>query len=296
MTSDTAGRAVGADELARLEDMARRIRVAVIRTVKAREVGHVGGNLSVAEVLAALYGRILRIRPHEPAWPGRDRFIQSKGHCSLSQYAAMALAGYFELDELYTFNVRGSRLQGHPDMLKLPGIDISTGSLGMGLSAGLGMALAGRQLGEDFTTWVVMGDGEVQEGSVWEAAHVAPRYRADNLVAIVDHNRFQQFGWRGADATDRLPPEEPGDLVARFSAFGWRVLETDGNDMASVVATLERAKERTGRPTCVISHTLKGHGVSFMAGQYQWHMGVPTDEEFAIAMAELGEDDEGGAA
>ena len=289
MTTDTATGPVTAEEIARLEEMARQIRVVVIRTVKERKVGHVGGNLSAAEVLAALYGRILNIRPDEPAWPERDRFIQSKGHCSLSQYGAMALAGYFDLDEMYTFNLKGSRLQGHPDMLKLPGIDISTGSLGMGLSAGLGMALAATHLGQDFTTWVLMGDGEVQEGSVWEAAHVAPRYKADNLVAVVDHNRFQQFGWRGEDAADRLPPAEPGDLGARFRAFGWRVLEMNGNDMQEVVPTLEEAKRRTGLPTVVISNTLKGHGVSYMAGNYKWHMGVPTDEEFAIAMRELGE-------
>ena len=295
MTTGSAAAPITTDEIARLEDMARRIRVAVIRTVAERKVGHVGGNLSAAEVLAALYGRILNIRPDEPAWPERDRFIQSKGHCSLSQYAAMALAGYFDLGEMYTFNKKGSRLQGHPDMLKLPGIDISTGSLGMGLSAGLGMALAATQLGQDFTTWVVMGDGEVQEGSVWEAAHVAPRYGADNLVGIVDYNKFQQFGWRGKDAADRLPPEEPGDLVARFKAFGWRVLEMNGNDITEVVATLEEAKRRTGLPTAVISNTLKGYGVSFMAGQYKWHMGVPTEEEFAIAMRDLGESDGGEA-
>ena len=295
MTTDTATGPVTAEEIARLEDMARRIRVAVIRTVTDRKVGHVGGNLSAAEVLAALYGRILRIRPDEPTWPERDRFILSKGHCSLGQYGAMALAGYFDLEEMYTFNKKGSRLQGHPDMLKLPGIDISTGSLGMGLSAGLGMALGARHLGQDFTTWVLMGDGEVQEGSVWEAAHVAPRYGADNLIGIVDHNRFQQFGWRGDDAAHRLPPEEPGDLVARFKAFGWRTLEMNGNDMNEVVATLEEAKRPTGLPTAVISNTLKGFGVSFMAGQYKWHMGVPTEEEFATAMRELGESDGGEA-
>ena len=295
MTTDTATGPVTAEEIARLEDMARRIRVAVIRTVTDRKVGHVGGNLSAAEVLAALYGRILRIRPEEPTWPERDRFILSKGHCSLGQYGAMALAGYFDLEEMYTFNKKGSRLQGHPDMLKLPGIDISTGSLGMGLSAGLGRALGARPLGQDFTTWVLMGDGEVQEGSVWEAAHVAPRYGADNLIGIVDHNRFQQFGWRGDDAAHRLPPEEPGDLVARFKAFGWRTLEMNGNDMNEVVATLEEAKRPTGLPTAVISNTLKGFGVSFMAGQYKWHMGVPTEEEFATAMRELGESDGGEA-
>ena len=284
-----------ATEIAELADMARRIRVEVIRTVKRVSVGHVGGPLSAAEVLAALYGRILRIRPHEPDWPERDRFILSKGHSSLGQYAAMGLAGYFDLEEMCTFDQKGSRLQGHPDMNKLPGIDISTGSLGMGLSAGLGMALGATHLGQDFRTFVLMGDGEVQEGQVWEAAHVAARYGVDNLIGIVDHNKFQQFGWRGDSASDRLPPEEPGDLVARFTAFGWRVLEMDGNDMAAVVRVLEEAAQPTGLPTAVIANTLKGQGVSYMAGNYKWHMGVPTDEEFAIAMRELGETDGGEA-
>ena len=295
MTTGFAAVPVTATEIAELADMARRIRVEVIRTVKRVSVGHVGGPLSAAEVLAALSGRILRIRPHEPAWPERDRFILSKGHSSWGQYAAMALAGYFDLEEMYTFDQKGSRLQGHPDMNKLPGIDISTGSLGMGLSAGLGMALGATHLGQDFRTFVLMGDGEVQEGQVWEAAHVAARYGVDNLIGIVDHNKFQQFGWRGDSASDRLPPEEPGDLVARFTAFGWRVLEMDGNDMAAVVRVLEEAAQPTGLPTAVIANTLKGQGVSYMAGNYKWHMGVPTDEEFAIAMRELGETDGGEA-
>jgi transketolase len=174
-------------------------------------------------------------------------------------------------------------------MKRLPGIDISTGSLGMGLSAGLGFALGARHLGRDLRTWVLLGDGECQEGQVWEAAHVAARYNADDLIAIVDHNGFQQFGWRGTAATDRLPPQEPGALAARFAAFGWRVLETIGHDMRQVVETLELARRREGRPVVVIAHTRKGQGVSFMAGDYRWHMGVPTDEQFAIAMAELGE-------
>ena len=278
-----------AEEIAALEDMARRIRVAVIRTVATVKVGHVGGPLSSADILAALYGRLLRIRPAEPDWPDRDRFILSKGHSALGQYAAMALAGYFPLQEMFTFDQKGSRLQGHPDMNKLPGIDISTGSLGMGLSAGLGFALGARHLGLDVRTFVLLGDGECQEGQVWEAAHVAPRYGADNLIAIVDHNKFQQFGWRGRDAKDRLPPEDPGHLAARFAAFGWRVLEMDGHDMTAVVATLTAAAQPEGRPTAVIAHTLKGRGVSFMEGDYAWHMGVPTAEQFATAMAELGE-------
>jgi transketolase len=252
-------------------------------------VGHVGGPLSAADILAALYGRIMRIRPAEPDWPDRDRFILSKGHSSLGQYAAMALSGYFPVAEMETFDQRGSRLQGHPDMLKLPGIDMSTGSLGMGLSAGLGFALAARQLGRDLVTWVLLGDGETQEGQVWEAAHVAARYGADNLVAIVDHNGLQQFGWRGRSPGERLPPVEPGALAARFAAFGWRVLEVDGHDMAALVDTLEAARRPDGRPVAVVAHTRKGHGVSFMEGDYTWHMGVPTPEQFDIAMAELGE-------
>ena len=295
MTTESAATLVTTDEIARLEDMARRIRVAVIRTVTDRKVGHVGGPLSAADILAALYGRIMRVRPDEPDWPDRDRFILSKGHSSLVQYSAMALTGYFDLDELYTFNKKGARLQGHPDMNKLPGIDMSTGSLGMGLSAGLGFALGARHLGQDFRTFVLMGDGEVQEGQIWEAAHVAPRYGVDNLIGIVDHNQFQQFGWRGESATDRLPPEEPGDLVARFKAFGWRVLEMNGNDMADVVRVREEAVQPTGLPTAVIANTLKGYGVSFMAGNYKWHMGVPTDEEFATAMRDLGESEGGDA-
>ncbi len=278
-----------AEEIAALEDMARRIRVAVIRTVKTVKVGHVGGPLSSADILAALYGRLLRIRPSEPHWPDRDRFILSKGHSALGQYAAMALAGYFPLEEMFTFDQKGSRLQGHPDMNKLPGIDISTGSLGMGLSAGLGFALGARHLGRDVRTWVLLGDGECQEGQVWEAAHVAPRFAADNLIAIIDHNKFQQFGWRGRDARHRLPPEDPGHLAARFAAFGWRVLEMDGHDMHAVLATLEAATQPEGQPVAVIAHTLKGRGVSFMEGDYAWHMGVPTAEQFATAMAELGE-------
>ncbi len=291
----TARPAATAEEIAALEDMARRIRVAVIRTVNTVKVGHVGGPLSAADILAALYGRVLRIRPTEPDWQDRDRFILSKGHCALGQYAAMALAGYFPLKEMATFDQKGSRLQGHPDMNKLPGIDISTGSLGMGLSAGLGFALGARHLGRDVRTFVLLGDGECQEGQVWEAAHVAPRFSADNLIAIIDHNKFQQFGWRGRDAKDRMPPEDPGHLAARFAAFGWRVLEMDGHDMAAVVATLETASRPDGRPVAIVAHTLKGRGVSFMEGNYAWHMGVPTPEQFATAMAELGESLEGAA-
>jgi len=283
--------AVAADaaEIARLEEAARRIRVEIVRTVNQAKAGHIGGPLSAADLLAALYFRIMRIRPDEPGWPDRDRFILSKGHSSVGLYAAMALRGYFPVEELLTFDALGSRLQGHPDMTLLPGLDMSTGSLGMGISAGVGMALGARLQGRDCRIYVMLGDGECQEGEVWEAAFVGARYRLDHLVAIVDHNRLQQYGWPGDSPEHRLPPEDPGELVAKWSAFGWRVIEVDGHDMAAVVDVLEAAASSDGRPVAIIANTVKGHGVSFMEDRYYWHMRVLTPDEFGAAMAELGE-------
>ncbi|MGA2513648.1 MAG: transketolase [Candidatus Limnocylindrales bacterium] len=277
-----------AADLARLEDIARRIRVGVIRGVNEAKAGHLGGPLSAADILAALYFRVMRIRPDEPDWPDRDRFILSKGHSSIGLYAALALRGYFPIEELLTFDALGSRLQGHPDMTRLPGLDMSTGSLGMGISAGIGVALGCRLSGRDARTFVMLGDGECQEGEVWEAAFLAPRYRLDNLIAIVDHNKLQQYGWQGDGPDDRLPPEWPGELVARWSAFGWRVLEVDGHDMAAVVSVLEEATVGDGRPVAIVANTIKGRGVSFMEGRYYWHTRPLTADEFATAMAELG--------
>jgi transketolase len=277
-------------EISQLEETARRIRVEIIRAVYTAKAGHLGGPLSAADVLAALYFHVMQIRPDEPAWPGRDRFILSKGHCSIGLYATMALRGYFPVAELATFDAAGTRLQGHPDMTKLPGIDISSGSLGMGISAGVGMALGAHLKGQTgIRTYVMLGDGECQEGEVWEAAMVAARYGLDNLVAIVDHNKLQQYGWPGDGPDGRLAPEEPGELVAKWSAFGWRVLEVDGHNMSAVVDVLQRARVGDGRPTAVISHTVKGKGVSFMEGHFYWHTRVIKPDEFATAMADLGE-------
>jgi transketolase len=281
---------VSAADISALEDVARRIRLEVIRAVNHAKAGHLGGPLSAADVLAALYFRVLRIRPDEPEWPGRDRFILSKGHCSIGLYAAMALRGFLPVEELLTFDSLGTRLQGHPDMTKLPGLDISSGSLGMGISAGVGMALGARLTGRsEVRTYVMLGDGECQEGEVWEAAMVAARYGLDTLIAIVDHNKLQQYGWPGDGPDGRLAPEEPGELVAKWSAFGWRVLEVDGHSMPAVVEVLEKARHGDGRPTVVISHTIKGKGVSFMEGHYYWHTRVIKPDEYAVAMAELGE-------
>ncbi len=276
-------------EIARLTEMARRIRVEVVKAVDHAKGGHLGGPLSAADMLAALFFHVMRIRPDEPGWPDRDRFVLSKGHSSIGLYAAMALRGYFPVEELATFDAAHSRLQGHPDMTRLPGLDMSSGSLGMGISAAMGMALGARLTGRDARAYVMLGDGECQEGEVWEAAMAAARYGLDNLIAIVDHNKLQQFGWRGDGPDGRLPPEVPGELVAKWTAFGWRVLEVDGHDIAAVVATLEEAVRGSGRPVVVIAHTVKGKGVSFMEGHYFWHTRIIKPDEFATAMADLGE-------
>ena len=280
---------VDAAEIARLDEVARQIRLAIVRTVNHARAGPLGGPLSAADMLAALYFHVLRIRPDEPGWPDRDRFILSKGHSSVGLYAALALRGYFPVEELATFDAASSRLQGHPDMTRLPGLDMSSGSLGMGISAGVGMALGARLTGRDVRTYVMLGDGECQEGEVWEAAMTAARYGLDSLVAIVDHNRLQQYGWPGDGPDGRMPPQVPGELIAKWSAFGWRVLEVDGHAMEAILAVLDVAAHGEGRPTVVIARTIKGKGVSFMEGHYFWHTRVIKPDEFAIAMAELGE-------
>jgi transketolase len=240
-------------------------------------------------MLAALYFSVLRIRPDEPGWADRDRFILSKGHSSIGLYAAMALRGYFPVEELLTFDGAHSRLQGHPDMTRLPGLDMSSGSLGMGISAAMGMALGARLTGRDVRAFVMLGDGECQEGEVWEAAMAAEKYGLDNLIAIVDHNRLQQYGWPGEGPDGRIAPQVPGELVAKWTAFGWRVLEVDGHDMPAILDVLATAVRGDGRPTVVIANTVKGKGVSFMEGHYFWHTRAIKPEEFATAMADLGE-------
>lgn len=288
-TSDAAPAQADAVEIERLQEVARRIRAEVVRSVYHARAGHLGGPLSAADILAALYFHVMRIRPDEPDWPDRDRFILSKGHSSIALYATMALRGYLPVEELLSFDAAHSRLQGHPDMTRLPGLDMSSGSLGMGISAAMGMALGARLTGKDVRAWVMLGDGECQEGEVWEAAMAAPRYRLDNLIAIIDHNQLQQYGWPGDGPDGRIPPQVPGELAAKWAAFGWRVLELDGHDMAAVVRVLREAELGDGRPTAIIAHTVKGKGVSYMEGRYFWHTRAIKPEEFEIAMAELGE-------
>jgi transketolase len=246
-------------------------------------------------MLSALYFGAMNIRPEEPDWPDRDRFVLSKGHSSIALYTMLALRGYFPVEELLTFDAIDSRLQGHPDMTVTPGVDMSSGSLGLGFAGALGIALGGRVEGRDFTTYVMLGDGECNEGVVWEGAHVAARYGLDNLIAIVDHNKLQQFGWTGESLDDRITPYTGNQLANRWRAFDWHVIEVDGHDIPAVLDSLAAAKAVAGSPVAIVAHTIKGKGVSFMEGDYTWHSRVPSDEEFALAMEELGET-EGGAA
>jgi len=281
------GQNAGLADVADLEATARQARREIVKAIAHAKGGHLGGPLSAADILTALYFKVLNIRPDQPCWPDRDRFILSKGHSCIALYAMMALRGYFPLAELGTFDAIDSRLQGHPDMTALPGLDFSSGSLGLGFAAGIGVALGARLGHRSFTTFVMVGDGECNEGIIWEGAHVAQRYALDNLVVIVDQNQLQQFGWRANGTGQRLAPYAGNDLRDRWAAFGWAVSEVDGHDMAAIVAALREARAVRNRPAVVIAHTVKGKGVSFMEGNFRWHSRVPTDEELATALAEL---------
>ena len=257
----------------------------IIQTIHRAGAGHIGGPLSVTDILVNLYFDRLRIDPSKPDWPERDRCILSKGHSSIALYAVLALRGYFPAAELSTFDQIDSRLQGHPDMTKLPGLDMSTGSLGQGLSPGVGMALGARLTGSDFHTWVILGDGEIQEGQIWEACFTASRYGLDNLTAILDYNRFPQFGWPDPSGLTRDHPYD--DPEAKFRAFGWNVIICDGHDHKALRDAFDAAVAHRGQPTCVIANTIKGKGISFMENDFNWHAKVPTDDELRLALAEL---------
>jgi transketolase len=271
-----------------LQDLSAQARRLILESVHKAGAGHVGGPLSAADLLIALYFDVLNIDPAKPDWSDRDRFILSKGHSSIGLYAVLALRGYFPIEELSTFDQIDSRLQGHPDMTKLPGLDMSTGSLGQGLSPGLGMALGAKLRKQSFHTWVMLGDGEIQEGQIWEAAFVASRYRLDNLTAILDFNGLPQFGWPSDNGFTRERPIE--DPAAKFHAFGWHTVECDGHDHPSIRAAFQEALDHREEPTCVIAHTIKGKGVSFMEGDFNWHAKAPDDEQLANALKEIGAD------
>lgn len=271
-----------------LRQIANQLRQLVVKSVHHAGAGHLGGSLSAADLLTALYFEVLHVDPDNPRDPGRDRFVLSKGHASVGLYAALALRGFFPVDEMQTFDTLDTRLQGHPDMSSLDCLDMSTGSLGQGLSAGLGMALAARLKGRAYHTWVLMGDGDAQEGQTWEAAFVAARYGLDNLTAVMDLNGLQQYGWAtgaGYSALDRQPAQE--DVAARWRAFGWRVVEIDGHDIPGILQACAQTKAWEEQPGIIIARTVKGKGVSFMEGDYNWHAMPPDDEDCRLALEEL---------
>lgn len=275
-----------------LAALARRARWLVLSTVARAGAGHIGGPLSQMDLLVALYFRHLRVDPARPDWSQRDRFILSKGHSAVGLYSVLALRGYFEVEELSTFDQGDSRLQGHPDMKLLPGIDSSTGSLGQGLSVGVGIALGAKKRGEAFHTFVMLGDGEIEEGMVWEAVYSAQRFGLDNLTAILDRNGLQQYGWPAApgDRGDRSDPWRGVDVAGLFIAHGWKVIEIDGHDAAQIDSALSRVREVSGtggRPTVIIATTVKGKGISFTEGTYKWHNGIATDDQLETARIEL---------
>jgi transketolase len=262
-----------------LERIARQIRLRDLQAVHAAGAGHIGGEMSAIDILTALYFRVLRIRPDQPRHPDRDRFVLSKGHVALALYITLAKRGFFPEEEIATFLKPLSRLNGHPNCTKVPGVETNTGPLGHGLPVAVGMAKAARITGAGWHTYVLTGDGEMQEGSNWEAIAAAAQFGLDNLTLVIDHNRFQQ-GAALKDTIDLAP------FAGKLRAFGWDVTEIDGNAMAAVVPALEK---RTGRPHCIVAHTNKGHGISFMQDRVDWHHKVPDAAQYAQALAELSE-------
>jgi transketolase len=269
-------------DVAGLRMRAREARRRDLELIHAAGIGHVGGDLSSTDILTTLYHGILRIDPSRPDAPDRDRFIMSKGHCSGALYIALASRGFFPLEELATYMKPLSRLNGHPDRRKIPGVETSTGPLGHGLSVAVGAAIAAKLDKAPWRTFVLTGDGELQEGSIWEAAMAAAHYHLDNLVVTVDRNGLQQ-----GDRTEKTMGLEP--LADKWRAFGWSVLEVDGHDHEALLAAYQGVPFEAGRPSCVIAKTLKGRGVSFIQDQATWHHKVPSQEQVAAALAELQE-------
>ncbi len=264
-----------------LQKTAVEVRKGIITSVHSAKAGHPGGSLSAADLFTYLYFEEMHIDPQNPQMPDRDRFVLSKGHTAPGLYSALALRGFFPVETLKTLRQIGSILQGHPDMKHIPGVDMSSGSLGQGISAAVGMALAARITGASYRTYTLLGDGEIQEGQVWEASMLAGHHKLDNLVVIVDNNGLQIDG-----AIEDVCSPYPIDR--KFAAFNFHVINvTDGNDFDQLAAAFQEARETKGRPSAIIMKTLKGKGISFMEGQAGWHGKAPNDEEYKIAMEEL---------
>ena len=265
-----------------LKNIATDMRMKVVDMIYKAQSGHPGGSLSAAEFVTACYFKYMNVDPKNPNWADRDRFVLSKGHVCPIQYAALGKLGYFPIETLDTLRKEGSPLQGHPSMVKCPGIDISTGSLGQGLACAVGMALAGKMDGKSYNVYCAVGDGEAQEGEIWEAANTAHKYQLDNLIVFVDYNNLQIDG-----TCDEVMPN--GDLGKKFEAFGWEnIVVEDGNDMEQICAAIEKAlASKNGKPKCLYAKTVKGKGVSYMENVCSWHGVAPNDKEYEQAMNEL---------
>ena len=264
-----------------LAEHARHVRIGIIEAVYHAGCGHPGGSLGIADILTYLYFEEMNIDPQNPKMPSRDRFVLSKGHTAPGLYSVLAERGYFPVEELKTFRHLDGRLQGHPDMKGVPGVDMSSGSLGQGISAACGMALSAKVSNDDYRVYAIVGDGESEEGQVWEAAMFAAHYKLDNLVAFLDWNGLQIDG----PITEVMNPT-PHD--EKFRAFGWHVISIDGNSFEEIEAALREARTVKGKPTAIIARTVKGRGVSYMENAVEWHGAAPKEEQYKIALAELG--------
>lgn len=271
---------ISEDKIKQLKEMAKSVRRNLLKAIYEGKMGHPGGSLSATDILVYLYFSKLQIFPEDPSRKDRDIFILSKGHAASALYAVLAARGFFSKDLLKTFGKINSSLQVHPDMTKVPGVEISTGALGMGLSVGVGMALASRMDGSKSRVYVLIGDGEMQSGQVWEASICAPHYKLDNLVAILDYNKIQLLG-----PVSQIMGIEP--VAEKWKARGWEVIEIDGHNMSEIDEALEKTEEVKGKPSIIIAHTVKGKGVSFMENTAKWHGGAPTEEELKITLEEL---------
>ena len=267
-------------EQLKLKKIANEIRKDIVREVHSAKSGHPGGSLSTADIFIYLYFEELNIDPADPKKADRDRFVLSKGHVAPGLYATLAHRGYFPVEDLITLRHVGSYLQGHPDMKHIPGVDMSSGSLGQGISSAVGMALSAKLTGEDYRVYTLLGDGEIQEGQVWEAAMFAGHRKLDNLVVIVDNNGLQIDG-NIADVCSPYP------IAEKFKAFNFETIEINAHDFDEIAAAFKKAKEIKGKPTAIIAKSVKGKGVSFMENQAGWHGKAPNDEQFAVAMADL---------
>ena len=259
---------------------AMKIRTVGLEMVKTAHSGHIGGAFSLSEIMSVLYFEKMNIRPEEPKWEDRDRFVLSKGHCTVALYPTLALRGFFDVELLKTFRKVDGHLSGHAEMKYVPGVDMSTGSLGQGFSTAVGMALAGKLSGKDYYTYSVLGDGEIQEGQIWEACMYAGAHKLDNLIGIVDNNKVQLDG----TVKEIL---DTGDLVAKFESFGFHVQSIDGHDVEEIADAIDAAKAAPGKPHMIIANTVKGKGISFMEGRSAWHGQTPNDEQFDLAFADL---------